>query len=99
MTTVTNRTYFQCPYQSRSVLLHESHPHGDHIGIHIDINVLHKCQVLMHANWGYIIAFDNEYAKSHLHPYASDVHSDQLCSYDACPHTPHHPLVSVLGST
>jgi hypothetical protein len=31
-------------------MLHEPWPHDDHIGIHIYVDVLHECQVLMRAN-------------------------------------------------
>jgi hypothetical protein len=97
MTTVTTRTHFRCPYQSCSVLLHEPQPHADHICVHVYVDVLHKCQVLVRSDWGYTLTFTDKYTKSHLHPYASDMHSDLLCSYDAYPHTPHRPLVLVLG--
>jgi hypothetical protein len=50
MTTVTTQTHFRCPYQSHSLLLCEPQPHDNHIGVHIYVDVLHECQVLMHAN-------------------------------------------------
>jgi hypothetical protein len=50
MTIVTTRTHFRCLYQSLSLLLREPRPHGDHIGIHIYVDVLHECQVLMHSD-------------------------------------------------
>jgi hypothetical protein len=92
MTTVTTRTHLRCPYQSRSLLLREPRPHSDHIGIHIYVDVHHECQVLVRADCGYTLAFPDEYAKLNIRPCASDMHFDQLHSYDTCPHTTHRPL-------
>jgi hypothetical protein len=50
MTTLTTLTHSRCPYQSRSVLLHKLHPHGGHINVHVYVDVLYECQVLMHAD-------------------------------------------------
>jgi hypothetical protein len=47
MTTLTILTHSRCPYQSRSVLLHEPQPHDNHISVHVYIVVLHECQVLV----------------------------------------------------
>jgi hypothetical protein len=93
MTTLTTLTHSRCPYQSRSVLMHETQSHGDHIYIYIYVDVLHEGQVTVRVDWGYTFAFPDVYAKSHIHPCAFDVHFDQLHSYDAYPHTTHRPLV------
>jgi hypothetical protein len=50
MTTVTTRTHFRYPYQSRSLLLREPQPHINHISVHVYIDVLHECLVLVHAD-------------------------------------------------
>jgi hypothetical protein len=39
-----------CPYPPRSVLLHEPWPHGDHICVHVYIDVFHERQVVMLAD-------------------------------------------------
>jgi hypothetical protein len=46
MTTLTILTHSRCPYQFRSVLLHEPQPHDDHISVHVYIVVLHECKFL-----------------------------------------------------
>jgi hypothetical protein len=50
MTTLTTLTHSRCPYQSRSVLLHEPQPHDDPIDVHIYVDVLYECQVLVRAD-------------------------------------------------
>jgi hypothetical protein len=57
MTTVTTRTHFRCTYQSCSLLLHEPLPHNDHIGVHIYVDELHECQVLLHTDLGCTLPF------------------------------------------
>jgi hypothetical protein len=47
---MTTRTHFCSPYQSCSVLLHEPQPHNDHIDVHVYVDVLHECQVLVHTD-------------------------------------------------
>jgi hypothetical protein len=92
-------TPYPFPYPYSSVLLHEPWPHGNHICIHINVDVLHQCQVVVHADWGYTLPYPNEYAKSNLHPCAFNVHCVQLLHHHAWSGTPHPTLVTELDST
>jgi hypothetical protein len=46
---------FLYPYPS--FLLHESRPQGDHIYVHVHVDVLHRRQVVFNADLGYTLAF------------------------------------------
>jgi hypothetical protein len=48
-------SHFLYPYPS--FLLHESQPHNDLIYVHVHVEVLHRCQVVLYADLGCTIAF------------------------------------------
>jgi hypothetical protein len=50
MTTVTTLIHSRFPYHSRSVLLQKPRPHGDHICIHVYVDVLHGGQVVLRTD-------------------------------------------------
>jgi hypothetical protein len=56
MHTIT-RIHSRFLYPYPLFLLHESRSHDDHIYIHVHVDVLHGCQVILYADLGFTLAF------------------------------------------
>jgi hypothetical protein len=67
-------------YLYPSFLLHESRPHDDHIYIHVYVDVLHECQVVVYTDLGCTLASTYEYTKLNPLSCASGVSGIQLHS-------------------